>query len=128
MLHRLASTSRLPAWLRAPPHRDDPGAGMPDADPGGGGGRRAQAQRGGDRDRRPDGHRHGLAAADAGADRAPGRLLQAVDRVRVALLPLARDLPDRPLRPQPPRAQYRAPFGGFGASQTIAVWLQKAGY
>ena len=47
------------------------------------------------------------------------------------MLPVAGDLPHRPVRPQPPGARQRAPFGGFDrldTSETVAVWLQRSGY
>ena len=48
-----------------------------------------------------------------------------------AVLPIARDLPHRPVRPQPHRARQHAPFGGFDrldTAETLPVWLQSDGY
>ena len=65
-------------------------------------------------------------------DRRPGRDLREQLRQLLALLPLALDLPDRPVRAQPRRAgRTTAADGGFDtldSTNTLPVWLQRAGY
>ena len=90
------------------------------------------AERRRDHDRRPDRRVDAGDAEDAAAARRQGDHLREQLRQQPALLPLARDLPHRPVRPQhtacSATARRTAASRRFDDSETLPVWLQRAGY
>ena len=94
---------------------------------------RRNAERGRGDDRRPD---PGVARADGTRSRTRRSAARAPTFANSftnwpLLLPVAGDLPHRPVRAQPRRARQPAPDGGFDRlddAETLPVWLQRAGY
>ena len=96
---------------------------------GRGGGGEAERRRG--HDRRPDDRPAERDAAHAQADRQARHHVHPLLRHRPALLPVARDLLQRPVRAQHRRRSPTAApnaLAAFDEHRTLGVWLQAAGY